>query len=383
MSGPRQSGKTTFAKMLLKQFQQGIYRNWDIVTHQKQIVTSPYFFQNENRTSDDLFLVVLDELHKYPKWKQYVKGCYDGFNEDYCFFITGSGRLDLFKKGGDSLFGRYFAIRLFPFTLGELAQKEISYEKTAEAIYSGFAHAEFRDIYEQLYQFSGFPEPFIKADTRFYHLWNNERRKTLIKEDIRDAYMIKEIAHVEILASLLSTKIGSPLSINSLKDDIGTSFDSVKRWLSILEQFYYVFFIRAYNRKLSRALKKEQKAYLYNWVEVEEPGIRFENMVALHLYKTIHLWNETGCGKFELFYVRDKDGREVDFLVVEGTLPVFIIECRFNDTEISKNLLYYQKKISVPYAIQLVHQKNVLKKMKHGGMVQYIVSADRFLQEWG
>ncbi len=369
--------------MLLKHFHHGIYRNWDIVNHQKEIVTSPYFFQNENRKSNDSFLVILDELHKYPKWKKYLKGCYDGFNEDYNFLITGSGRLDLFKKGGDSLFGRYFAIRLFPFTLGELAEKEISYEKTLETIHSGFANAEFRDIYEQLFQFSGFPEPFIKADARFYNLWNNERKKTLIKEDIRDAYMIKEIAHVEILASLLSTKIGSPLSINSLKEDIGTSFDSVKRWLSILEQFYYVFFIRAYNKKLSRALKKEQKAYLFNWVEIEEPGIRFENMVALHLYKTIQLWNDTGCGKFELCYVRDKDGREVDFLVIEGNTPVLIIECKFNDAEISKNLLYYQKKISVPYAIQLVHQEGVLKKMKQGGLVQYIVSADRFLQELG
>ncbi len=270
-----------------------------------------------------------------------------------------------------------------PFTVGELSGNDFTFENIINSIKNGFNEAKHRKRYEQLYEFSGFPEPLFRADMRFYNIWNNERKKTLIKDDIRDAYMIKEISYMEILAALLTTKIGSPLSINSLKEDIGVSYDSVKKWLMILEQFYYIFFIAPYHKKLSRSIKKEQKVYLYNWVDAEEPAARFENLVALHLYKTIQLWNSMGDGKFDLFYLRDKDGREVDFIVLKESQPLIIIECKFNDLEIAKNLLYFQNKISVPYAIQLVHQKGVHKRMSHGGKLQYVMSADRFLQELG
>lgn len=380
ISGPRQSGKTTFAKQILKNQPQGLYVNWDIFTDQKRIIQEPYFFQNENRDLNNKYLVVFDEIHKYKKWKNYLKGCYDGFGSEFNFMVTGSGRLDLFKKGGDSLFGRYFAIKLFPFTIGELIYPDIDFERFVSRLHHGFESDNCFEIYQKIYTYSGFPEPYIKATNNFYSIWSNERKQTLIRQDIRDAYAIKDISNIEILVALLPSKVGSPLSINSLREDVGAAFDSVKKWLLILEQFYYVFFIRPYSKNLSRSIKKEPKMYLYDWAEVIDEAARFENVVAFHLYKTVHLWNDTGKGRFELYYIRDKEGREVDFMVTKNNTPLFMVECKYSDDEISKNLVYFQLKTRTPFAIQVVHSHGISKKFKYNGFVQYILSADRFLQ---
>jgi len=380
ISGPRQSGKTTFLKMILERFQQGSYINWDIINHQKKIIKDPYFFENENRDLQERFLVVFDEIHKYKDWKNYLKGCYDGYKDEFNFLVTGSGRLDLFKKGGDSLFGRYFALNLFPFTLGELENKKfISWDEFEQILLNGFEFKSFKTTYEQLWNFSGFPEPFLKNNIEFYNIWANERKKTVIKEDIRDAYYIKDISNIEILSTLLPFKVGSPLSINSIREDLNVAFDSIKKWLLILEQFYYIFTVKPYSKSLPRAIKKENKVYLYDWVEIEDNAAKFENLVALHLYKTITLWTQTGKGNFDLYYLRDKEKREVDFLVNKDNQLLFLVEVKLNDTDLSKNLLYFQEKLKVPYAIQVVSKSGVLKKLKRNNYVQYMISADNFL----
>lgn len=380
ISGPRQSGKTTFSKMILERFQQGSYINWDIINHQKKIIKDPYFFENENRDLQERFLVVFDEIHKYKDWKNYLKGCYDGYKDEFNFLVTGSGRLDLFKKGGDSLFGRYFALNLFPFTLGELENKKfISWDEFEQILLNGFEFKSFKTTYEQLLSFSGFPEPFLKNNIEFYNIWANERKKTVIKEDIRDAYYIKDISNIEILSTLLPFKVGSPLSINSIREDLNVAFDSIKKWLLILEQFYYIFTVKPYSKSLPRAIKKENKVYLYDWVEIEDNAAKFENLVALHLYKTITLWTQTGKGNFDLYYLRDKEKREVDFLVNKDNQLLFLVEVKLNDTDLSKNLLYFQEKLKVPYAIQVVSKSGVLKKLKRNNYVQYMISADNFL----
>ncbi len=383
VSGPRQSGKTTFATMLLENYFQGKYLNWDIINHQKIITKNPYFFEEENRDLKKDFLVIFDEIHKYNNWKNYLKGCYDGYKNEFKFIVTGSGRLDIFKKGGDSLFGRYFAVNLFPFTLGELENNNfISWNDFYNVLNKGFDNKSYYETFEQLFNLSGFPEPFLKSSKTFYNIWSNERKKTIIREDIRNAYLIKDISNIEILSAILPDKIGSPLSINSLKEDIKASFDSIKKWLLILEQFYYFFRIKPYSKSLSRAIKKENKIYLYDWVEIEDISVRFENLIAFHLYKAVNLWTQMGFGNFELFFLRDKEKREVDFLITKNNKPVFMVEAKFNDEDISKNLLIFQKKLSIPFAIQVVNKKNVLKKMQKNNLIQYVVSADNFLSNF-
>lgn len=378
ISGPRQTGKTTLAKSILRDHGEGVYFNWDIIKDQKKLIKNPYFFEDENRNINKKFLVIFDEIHKYSGWKNYLKGVYDGYSDDFLFMITGSGRLDLFKKGGDSLFGRYFAVNLFPFSVGEVMQNVPDWKTFLENL-KYMSHASHtRKIYEQLFKFSGFPEPFIRNSQNFYNIWFQERKKLLIREDIKNAYALREISNMEILSNILPDKIGSPLSINSLREDISVSYDSIKNYLLILEQFYYFFKITPFSKSIARALKKEPKIYLYDWVEVSDDSKRFENIAAFHLYKAISLWKSMGQANVNLFYVRDKEKREVDFLITEKDVPIILIETKFNDDNISENLLLFQIKLKVPVAIQLVHKKDVCKKMKRNTFVQWIVSADRF-----
>ncbi len=380
VSGPRQSGKTTFSKKILESFEQGIYVNWDIINHQKKILKNPYFFEEEDRDSQKKFLVIFDEIHKYPNWKNYIKGCYDGYKDDFSFICTGSGRLDIFTKGGDSLFGRYLPLPLLPFSLGELISNDISWKIFSKCLKDGFKkNNKNRKIYENLLRFSGFPEPFVKKEKTFYNVWSSERKKTLVREDIRNAYAIREIANIEVLSNLIPDKVGSKLSVNSLREDLNSSFDSVKNWLLILEQFYYFFSIPPYSKSVSRSIKKERKVYLYDWVEVFEKAKRFENILAFHLYKAVKLWNSCGFGNFELFYIRDRDEREVDFLIVKDKRPFVLIEAKLNDVTVSKNLIHFQSVLNAPYGVQVVHKEGVFKKTTKNGFVQFVVSIDNFL----
>ncbi len=380
VSGPRQTGKTTFSEMILGDFFQGTYVSWDIITDQKRILQNPYFFEEENRDPSKKFLVIFDEIHKYANWKNYLKGCYDKYKKDFAFIATGSGRLDMFTKGGESLFGRYFPLKLLPLSVGELRENEISWKLFEKSFKEGFkTKKNDRKNYEKLFKISGFPETFLKNDIAFYNIWSSERKKTLVREDIRSAYAIREISNIEILSNLLPDKVGSTLSVNSLREDLGVSFDSVKKWLLILEQFYYFFSIPPYSKSISRAIKKEKKIYLYDWVEIDAKPQRFENIVAFHLYKAVSLWKNLGIKNIDLHYIRDKDGREVDFLMTKNKSPYVLIETKYKDTNISKNLLHFQEKTNTPVAIQLVHQAGVYKKTQKNKKTQYIMSTERFL----
>jgi uncharacterized protein len=380
VSGPRQVGKTTLAKHYQQQFGQGLYRNWDIPPHQKEIVTDPLFFEKKNRDPGKPFLIILDEIHKYARWKNYLKGIYDHGQEDFRFLITGSGRLDLFKKGGDSLLGRYFSVPLFPLTLGELKGKLIGLEEFKSTLASPPPpSAESRQAYSHLYRFSGFPEPFSRGTIPFYRRWFSERKTLLLREDIRDASAIREISLLEHLAHLIPGRIGSPLSLNALKTDIGVAFETIRDWVLLLEQFFYLFRLSPFTGRLARTLRKEQKAYLFDWVEIEDEGLRFENLVALHLLKAVRLWKAMGEEDSQLHYIRDKEKREVDFVLSEKGNPFCLIECKKTEEALSPSLLYFQKQLKVPIAVQILHKSGVCKKLRVEGLTQWVISADQWL----
>ncbi|MEW6185164.1 MAG: AAA family ATPase [Thermodesulfobacteriota bacterium] len=380
VSGPRQVGKTTLAKQYLTQFRQGLYLNWDIPTHQKRILTDPLFFEKENRDPRKPFLVILDEIHKYARWKNFLKGSYDQGQEDFRFLITGSGRLELFKKGGDSLLGRYFSVPLFPLGVGELKGKLITlkdFKKMLESPPS--ASAEGKEKYSHLFRFSGFPEPFVRGTTTFYNRWFAERKTLLLREDIRDSSAIREISLLEHLAQLIPDRVGNPLSLNALKIDVGVAFETIRNWMLLLEQFFYLFRLAPFTGRLTRTLKKENKAYLFDWVEVENESLRFENLVALHLLKAVRVWKAMGEGELRLHFIRDKEKREVDFVLFEKGKPLCLVECKTTEEGLAPNLLHFQKKLSVPIAVQVLHKTGVCKKMHMEGLTQWIISADQWL----
>lgn len=380
VSGPRQVGKTTLAREIQKGHRQSTYLNWDILTHQRRLVKDPYFFEHENRDPDLPFLVVFDDIHKYARWKSYLKGCFDGFHEEFQFLVTGSGRLDLFKKGGESLLGRYVALPLFPFTLGELLGRWTSWTAFKEGLSQApSASVRARHAYDSLFRLTGFPEPFSRGELDFYNIWYQERRKILVHEDIRDASRIRDISLLDVLIHLLPERVASPLSLNALREDAGLAFETVRDWLLLLEAFYYLFRIKPYSRRLNRAIRKEAKAYLFDWGELENLGARFENLVALHLLKAVQGWTSTGGGEIGLSYVRDKEKREVDFLLTERTRPVCLVEARFSDSTVSPSLGYFQEKLGVPVAVQLLHEEGICKKIKTRTGIIWVISADRWL----
>jgi hypothetical protein len=380
LSGPRQVGKTTLARALEGKSGGGIYFNWDLITHRKLLAKDPYFFDKEPRRPGSRPLLLFDELHKYTRWKSYLKGVYDGFHDAFQILVMGSGRLDLYKKGGESLLGRYVGIPVFPLTVGELLGRRPTWKQFQRSVEADSEElSRSRPVFERLLKLSGFPEPYFKNDPEFYRVWSGTRSQLLVREDIRDATNIRNISLVEALVHLLEPRVGSPLSINSLREDLGVAFETVRDWLEVLSNFYYFFRVAPYARGLARSLKKESKIYFYDWGEIQSDGARFENVVALHLLKAVKTWTALGQTSAELYCVRDKEKREVDFLIVADKKPCLLVECKLSDDELSPHLLYYQEKLDVPVAVQLVRQAGVEKEWRRGKKVQRLVSADRWL----
>jgi uncharacterized protein len=380
ISGPRQAGKTTLAKMIGKGHAQFSYQNWDERTFRVIWTKSPnkveeYF---DLARSDQSKLLVLDEIHKSKGWKQKLKGLYDHLGEELKVMVTGSARLSVYKKGGDSLMGRYLHFRLHPFTLSELVGgaargPQVFYEKV---FCSAFTGKHYQAAFEKLSQFSGFPEPLLAEDTRILNIWRKGRLEKVVREDLRDLTRIQEIGQVEALMSLLPDKVGSPVSIASLREDLDVSFDTVKRWLKYLEELYYHFSIRPYSKSVARSLKKEPKLYLFDWTEIEDKGARFENIIASHLLKACHYWVDTGEGDFQLHYLRDKQKHEVDFLVTRNKKPWFSVECKYADTHIDPQSIKLQAQLDVPH-VQLVHGPGVWRQINSK---LWVMSAEKFLQ---
>lgn len=379
ISGPRQVGKSTLSHAYAEKFGRNVFLNWDAIDDRKLLLREPYFFQQVNRNPKKPLLVLFDEIHKWPKWKAYLKGVFDKFHADFRFLITGSGRLDIYKKGGDSLMGRYFGLPLFPLTLGELGKHFPRYEEFKANLEEPGQGKNLGKLYSELFEFGGFPEPLSRGKKSFYKRWSEERKKLLVREDARDISNLRQIANLENLSHLLPERVGSPLSVNSLREDIGAAFESIRDWILLLESLFYAFSIKPFSRSIARSLKKEKKVYLYDWAEIVEKGPRFENLVALSLYKATRTWRSLGEGDLDLFYLRDKEKREVDFAIVDGKTPILLVECKLTDSDPAKHLLYFQEKLKIKTVIQLVSTNGVYKKILTASGVCWVISADRFL----
>jgi uncharacterized protein len=353
--GPRQVGKTTLAKLISRSFSNHVYVNWDIPDHRVELLRTPAFFTTLERRDASTPLVVLDEIHKYKEWKNYLKGIYDQFHGQYQFLVSGSGRLDIYQKGGDSLAGRYFLFHLWPFTIAELGgrNREIGSFLQNPLKLDMQDHGNLKEIWQGLSELSGFPEPYLAGSKTNYRRWTNIYSRQLIREDIQDLTDIKSIADLETLYVLLPSRVGSPLSVTSLASDLKVSYNSVQSWLSVFEMFYLFFTIGPWTRHISRAIQKERKAYLWDVPRIKEPGARFENMVAMELYRAVRGWNDMGYGTFSLHFIKNKEKQEVDFVIANDGEPVVLVEAKLKDREPAKALRKFQNFLKTP-AVQLV-----------------------------
>ena len=354
LAGPRQSGKTTLAKLIAGTFINSLYWNWDIGDHRVQFLQHKDFFTNVVRKDASAPLIIFDEIHKYKDWKNYLKGVYDQFHEEFKFLVSGSGRLDIYQKGGDSLAGRYCLFHLFPFTLSELSgTKRIFDDFSKDPLAVSMKDAKAREeIWIQLASLSGFPEPFLSGRENSYRRWSGSYARQLVREDIRDLTDIKAVQEIETLYTLLPSKIGSPLSVTSLAENLKVSYNTIRSWLDILERFYLTFSIPTWTSKIARAIQKEKKYYLFDYARIKDDASRFENMVACELWRVVTLWNDLGLAEFSLHFIKDKEKREVDFLVVKDGVPFLLIETKRSDKQPAKPLIAFQNNLRIP-AVQL------------------------------
>lgn len=358
ISGPRQAGKTTLAQKIIgKDFTNSCYFNYDYLENKARLIQDPTFFQQMDVKDNTTPLVIFDEIHKYKDWKNYLKGIFDQFQNKYKFLVSGSGRLDIYQKGGDSLVGRYFLLHLWPFTLGELGNNLLSPEKFLKNPLQlpDFSKSEkYQQIWNDLSTYSGFPEPFLTKDLLFYRRWINAYQKQLIYEDIRDLVQVRQIESMASLYFLLPSKVGSPLSLNQLAQNLKVSFQTIASWLQVFEKFFLCFSLTPWSKKISRAIVKERKIYLTNFAQIKDEGSRLENMVALELYRAISMWSELGYGSFSLHFIKNKEKEEVDFLIAKDNEPVLLVEIKSKNKAISRSLQKFQALLNIP-AIQLVN----------------------------
>src|SRR3990167_9806935 len=321
--GRRQVGKTTLAKKFLVD-QQG-YLNWDVPEHRERIL---------KREFADTPVWVFDEIHKYRSWRNYLKGLYDAKSPSQQILVTGSARLDFYRFSGDSLQGRYHYLRLHPLSFAELKLKNQN------------------DLMD-LMQLGGFPEPYFSAAEVEAKRWSREYRTRLIREDMVQLERVHDLGNIELLAMRLPELVGSPLSINAIREDLQVSHKSVATWLQILERLYAIFRIPPFGTPKIRAVKKEQKHYHFDWTLVPDLSFRFENLVASALLKWVHFQQDTQGEDIDLCYFRDVDGREVDFVIVSRKKPIMFVECKWNDAPLSPALKYMRERFHTCEAWQI------------------------------
>ncbi len=330
VGGPRQVGKTTFALSLLGEDHDEsspAYLSWDVLADREDILAS--------RIAGGQKRIVFDEIHKYARWRNLMKGLYDKNKSSVEFLVTGSARLDYYRKGGDSLQGRYHYYRLHPFSVMESDSRPDS------------------SVLEQLLRFGGFPEPFLRGETRFHRRWMREHSSRVLNEDLRDLENVREVSMLELLLSHLPACVGSPLSVASLSKLLQVAHESVERWLSIFERLYVCYRILPFGAKRIRAVRKEKKLYFWDWSRVEEPGPRFENMVAGHLLKYCHFVEDTEGYTMELRFIRDTDKREVDFVVLRNGNAEFAVECKSGERSTSPACGYFRERTNIPRFYQV------------------------------
>ncbi len=386
ISGPRQCGKTTLAQMLLKNNKSGAYYNWDDIDFRRQWTKSPNKLVNKSTSNKNKVpFYIFDEIHKAKGWKRTLKGIYDTSHQQAKMIVTGSARLNIYKKGGDSLLGRYLNFRLHPFSLGELTEKKLLSPNEFIKIISTQKKQQEKSLstkqkrLNELIRYGGFPESIIAKSDNITRLWQRGRAEKIVREDLRDLSRLPELSQIEMLMSLLPEKVSSLLSIQSLREDLEVAHTTVSRWLKYLSELYYFYEIKPWSKSIPRSLKKEGKIYLWDWSEVPGKGAQYENLVASHLLKACHYWTDTGEGFFELYYLRNKEKKEIDFLITCDRSPWMAIECKSSGTEISPHFKHFLKYINPKLFVQLVNQPIKRKALKILNKNGSIISAAEML----
>jgi hypothetical protein len=369
LGGPRQVGKTTLARMISAGFRYPVYLNWDNRRHRRTILDGSW--------SPDADLVILDEVHKQEGWRSLVKGYWDTRPEGQAMVVTGSARLDILRRSGESMLGRFVYYTLHPFSLAELAWgPPPDHAGPAFPIRPRFDRSEPRTL-ERLLRFGGFPEPYLKAEERYSRRWRLQREEALIREDVLSLESVQRLTKLEQLVLIAGDCVAVPLSFNSLARDLEVSPKTVKSWVNLLERNCFCFTIPPHSGNIRRSLRKRRKLYLWDWSAVSRPGPRLENLVASHLLKAVHYLRDRLGYRAGLWYLRDAEGREVDFLVTVERKPAILLEVKGSAATEPAALSNFRRQLDLDRAYLVVGTGGV-DSSDRGNSIRTI-SADRFL----
>ncbi|MBI9082065.1 MAG: ATP-binding protein [Desulfobacterales bacterium] len=391
VAGPRQVGKTRLAKRWLeKKGCASLYFNWDDpLTRQRYLKDSRYFESPARTLGTPDPWIVFDEIHKRQRWRDILKGAYDLFGDEFRFLVTGSARLDLFHRSGDSLVGRYSLFHMMPLSLAEamgapldscfLAGEGPTEVATELGRSIDASHrSDSPDAMDALWRFGPFPEPFLRQNDRFSRIWRRDYLTLLIREDLRDISRVAELDKLENLTLLLPDRIGSPLSMASLGRDLEVAHTTVKKWLEQLRRLYLIFPVTPWHKKVSRGLKREKKWYFLDWTYAPNDGCRLENMVATALYRACMMLTDMGFGDYRLHYLRTLDRKEIDFVVCRDERPVLAVEAKTGNVSPTRTLMNREKWFPdhLPAGIHVVARPGILQRHPKR---TWVMSLDRLM----
>lgn len=379
LMGPRQAGKTTLSLNAAQDAVSHAYFNWDNPADRPLFLEGPEAIADKahlHEIATGIPVIVFDEIHKFGQWKNFLKGFFDVYEKKVKIIVTGSARLNVYKRGGDSLMGRYFYYRIHPLSVAEIASPELS-EQEIRTIPLPLSDADW----QTLLRYGGFPEPFMQRSDAFSLRWQRIRQDLLFREDIRDSTRIQELAQLELLAEVLKRQAAQSMDYQSLARKVGISIDTVRRWIETLKAFYYCFSIQPWTKNISRSLLKTPKLYLWDWSLVEEEGPRHENLVASHLLKAVHFWTDRGLGDFSLYYLRTKEKLETDFVVTKDGKPWFLVEVKTKAQGLSPALFHFQERTKCPHAFQVAFDLPFIPKNCFEEKGPILVPARTFLAQ--
>lgn len=351
LSGPRQIGKTTCAKTLKHLTDQLIYLNWDNIDDRNLIYSGPAALAAHYdllKISKRKPILVFDEIHKYSDWKNILKGFFDVYQTAVTIVVTGSAKLNVYQKGNDSMMGRYFSYEALPLSVAELKRPHFEGKILSDPVKISNA------AYQRLLKYGGFPEPFVKNNERFWRVWSNTRLTQLFQEDLRDLTKIYDLSKLEHLSTILMAQSSELTNYDRLAKHLAVSNPTIQNWIQTLSQFYFCFTLSPWTKNVTRSLLKQPKIYLWDWSLVQNSGQKHENFVAVHLMKAVALWNQTGLGQFGLHFIRDKEKREVDFIITREQTPWILIEVKSSqNAKISPSLIHFHQALCTEHAFQV------------------------------
>lgn len=333
LTGPRQVGKTTLSRQLMQSFGSAQYLNWDVLADRVVLQR-----QSWNPRAG---LLVMDEIHKMPNWKAWLKGVVDGHLAGQALLVTGSARMETFRQTGDSLAGRYFAFRLHPVSVREWCEQQGVDPATA---------------LDHLLERGGFPEPCLAADSIQADRWRAQYFTDLIREDVLEFSRLHEINTMRLFVELLRERVGSPLSLASIARDLAVAPATLKRYLDILQALFIVFTVQPWHRNVGRAILQTPKVYFFDsGLVCGDQGVRLENAVATMLLKQAHFLQDSAGREVGLHYIRTKDGAEVDFVLSEAGKLTQLIECKLGDNKPHRALARFAEQFPGTEAVQVVY----------------------------